>query len=99
MREIWWSCLLAVVVDAAPAGAAVKLTPETMNDGVSIGDPAYAPDGRTLLFTSNRSGRQKIWIMGADGGEARLLIADDGGEAAPAWSPDGRRIAFTRTTA
>ena len=38
-----------------------------MNDGVNIGDPSYSPDGRVILFTSNKSGRQKIWIMGADG--------------------------------
>jgi dipeptidyl aminopeptidase/acylaminoacyl peptidase len=97
MRTIWWSaCLLAVVV--APATAAVKLTPETMNSGVSIGDPSYSPDGRVLLFTSNKSGRQKIWVMRADERAPRQLIGDEGGEAAPVWSPDGRLIAFTRTT-
>jgi Tol biopolymer transport system component len=97
MRTIWWSaCLLAVVV--APATAAVKLTPETMNSGVSIGDPSYSPDGRVLLFTSNKSGRQKIWVMRADERDPRQLIGDEGGEAAPVWSPDGRLIAFTRTT-
>ncbi len=56
MRAIWcFACVVAVAV--APATAAVKLTPETMNGGVSIGDPSYSPDGRVLLFTSNKSGQ------------------------------------------
>ena len=97
MRTIWcFACVVAVAV--APATATVKLTPETMNGGVSISDPSYSPDGRVLLFTSNKSGRQKIWVMRGDERDPRQLIADEGGETAPAWSPDGRRIAFTRTT-
>jgi dipeptidyl aminopeptidase/acylaminoacyl peptidase len=100
MRASYLPWVLAAAATAgAPAATAVKLTPETMNDGVSIGDPSYSPDGRVILFTSDKSGRQKIWTMSAEGGDHRLLIGDEGGEAAPVWSPDGRRIAFTRTTA
>ena len=59
--------------------------------------PSPSPDGRQLIFTSNRSGSQAIWISGADGKNPRLLF--DGGRlgmdpATPVWSPDGTRISF-----
>ena len=59
--------------------------------------PHLSPDGRTLAFHSNRSGRQAIWAAGTDRAMPRLLF--DGGNlgdepGTPVWSPDGRMIAF-----
>jgi Tol biopolymer transport system component len=58
-------------------------------------NPAYAPDGERIAFTSNRAGPQGIWISDRDGRNA-VQIADLGGVFVdhPAWSPDGRSIAF-----
>jgi Tol biopolymer transport system component/DNA-binding winged helix-turn-helix (wHTH) protein len=58
-------------------------------------NPAYAPDGKRIAFTSNRAGPQGIWISDRDGRNA-VQIADLGGVFVdhPAWSPDGRSIAF-----
>jgi TolB protein len=60
---------------------------------------SLSPDGRKLVFESNRSGYYDIWVMNVDGtGLARLTSRDGGeGEGAnrePQWSPDGTRIAF-----
>ena len=59
--------------------------------------PVLSPDGQTLAFHSNRSGRRAIWIAKADGGEPRILfdrpdIGTDPGT--PVWSPDGTSIVF-----
>ena len=35
-----------------------------------------------------------IWVIGAEGGEARQLTTGDYKEGVPAWSPDGRHILF-----
>ena len=45
---------------------------------------SLSPDGRRLLFHSNRSGRQAIWIAGADGSEPRVRCST----AAP-WERSG----------
>ncbi len=90
--------VVALPVDVAPRAPTVKLSPQTMNDGVSVGDPEFSPDGKSILFTSNKSGRGKMWIMGADGSNPRLLVADEESESSPSWSPDGKRIAFLRTS-
>jgi Tol biopolymer transport system component len=54
--------------------------------------PAFSPDGRRLVFESNRSGSGEVWVSDADGSDAVRMTAFGGGS--PAWSPDGRHIAF-----
>jgi WD40-like Beta Propeller Repeat len=33
----------------------------------------YLPDGKTVLFASERTGRSQIWTMNSDGGDAHRL--------------------------
>ncbi len=57
--------------------------------------PAWSPDGTRIAFTSFRNGKGDIYVMNADGGDARRLTTSPAYDDLPAWSPDGRRIAFT----
>src|SRR5581483_4696288 len=55
--------------------------------------PRWSPDGRAIAFSSDRSGSDNIWIVGADGSDAHAVTAEkDGGLTAPAWSPDGQYV-------
>jgi Tol biopolymer transport system component len=55
----------------------------------------YSPDGRRIVFSSNRSGSRELWVCDGEGGNP-AQITHFGGPIAgtPHWSPDGRQIAF-----
>jgi dipeptidyl aminopeptidase/acylaminoacyl peptidase len=56
--------------------------------------PRWSPDGKQILFESNRSGDNQLWIIDVGGGEARQLtkISTEAGHGI--WSPDGQTVAF-----
>ncbi|MBI2804566.1 MAG: S9 family peptidase [Planctomycetes bacterium] len=56
--------------------------------------PRWSPDGKTILFESNRSGTTQLWSIGIDGGEARQLTRISTGASVGTWSRDGKQIAF-----
>jgi dipeptidyl aminopeptidase/acylaminoacyl peptidase len=76
----------------APTGGG-KPRPLT-NSGKHDRHPRWSPDGKRILFESDRSGENQLWIIDLHGGEARQLttIASEASDAI--WSPDGRSIAF-----
>ncbi|HUR82141.1 MAG TPA: hypothetical protein VM733_15350, partial [Thermoanaerobaculia bacterium] len=56
--------------------------------------PVYSPDGKSLLFSSNRSGNLDLWITDANGGVRR--VTDDNAEDwDPAFTPDGKKIVWS----
>ncbi|MBU1699276.1 MAG: S9 family peptidase [Candidatus Eisenbacteria bacterium] len=70
--------------------------PRQMTTGEQIdGSPAWSPNGRWIAFISNREDKSQIWLLPADGGEARPLTNLAGGPVRDlAWSPDSRKILF-----
>jgi Tol biopolymer transport system component len=67
--------------------------------------PDWSPDGRKLIFNSNREdGRYRIIIANSDGGGERVLLAQPvsisdsrypvNSRLVSRWSPDGKRIAY-----
>ena len=63
--------------------------------------PAWSPDGRTIAFVSARgtgtgddAPKPQVWLLPADGGEAKQLTTVRDGVVAFAWSPDASRIAI-----
>jgi Tol biopolymer transport system component/imidazolonepropionase-like amidohydrolase len=56
--------------------------------------PRFSPDGKTIAFTSDRSGIENIWLMDADGSNPRALTEEkDAYVRSAAWTPDGNYIA------
>ncbi|MGA9548863.1 MAG: Tol-Pal system protein TolB, partial [Rhodomicrobium sp.] len=58
--------------------------------------PCYSPDGRSIVFESDRQGKQQLFVMNADGSGQRRLTFGDGSYSTPVWSPRGDLIAFTK---
>ena len=57
--------------------------------------PSWSPDGRKILFVSERDGNVEVYVMNPDGSGRRNLTRHPGHDSAPSWSPDGRKIVFT----
>jgi tetratricopeptide (TPR) repeat protein len=62
--------------------------------GVSY-DPVWSPDGSRVAFVSQENGTDDIWVINADGSNARNLTRNTWEwEKHPSWSPTSSRIVF-----
>ncbi len=80
------------VQDMAGGAAPRQLTTENLeNTSAAL---MWSPDGRSMAYTSRRTGTTDIWIVDVASGQARQLTSDVRNDFAARWSPDGRWIAF-----
>ena len=56
--------------------------------------PAWSPDNREIVFTSNLTGRFNLWKVPASGGFPIQLLQSDERQTGAVWSPDGKWIVF-----
>jgi Tol biopolymer transport system component len=61
--------------------------------------PMLSPDGTRVAFerSDQATGNAEIWIVNADGTNARAVTQTDQTEDWPSWSPDGTKLMFTRS--
>jgi dipeptidyl aminopeptidase/acylaminoacyl peptidase len=71
-----------------------SLTIEKLYMTRQIGRPTWSPDGKSVAFISNISGRNNIWVVPSEGGWPVQLTVSDQRQTAPTWSPDGKWIAY-----
>lgn len=65
-----------------------------VEDGFFNSDPDWFPDGRSLVYSSDRSGTPALWRCDLDTGEQTRLVEVPGVQLTSRCSPDGSRIAY-----
>jgi dipeptidyl aminopeptidase/acylaminoacyl peptidase len=60
----------------------------------SCDNPQWSPDGASIAFLTNRSGKNNVWLIRLRGGEAWQLSDLPGGVSDLRWAPDGSAIAL-----
>ncbi len=58
---------------------------------------AWAPDGHSLVFTSDRNGSGDLYLVNPDGTNLTQLTSDPAYEDQAAFSPDGKQLVFVST--
>src|SRR5712692_4252627 len=59
-----------------------------------VGGSTWSPDGKTVAFINNLSGRNNLWLVPFEGGWPMQLTVSNERQAQPTWSPDGKWIAY-----
>ncbi|MEP6591933.1 MAG: amidohydrolase, partial [Gemmatimonadota bacterium] len=60
--------------------------------------PRFSPDGKRIVFVSDRSGGENLWLMNADGTDTTALTTgNDNKYISPEWTPDGQYIVTSRS--
>src|SRR5437764_7763419 len=64
------------------------LTIEKLYMTRAVGGTTWSPDGKTIAFISNMSGRNNVWLVPSESGWPTQLTISDQRQAAPNWSTD-----------
>ncbi len=81
--------LYAMPVEGTGAGLAERLTSGAAFDM----QPRFSPDGKWIVFASDRDGLLNLWVMKPDGSGARQVSKEKQWYVnSPTWSPDSQYI-------
>ena len=76
-------------------GTATPLTSGLAHDM----QPRFSPDGKRIVFVSDRSGDDNVWIMSLDRKDTlQLTFGVDNDYLSPEWTPDGNYVVVTKGT-
>ncbi|MDA0747471.1 MAG: S41 family peptidase, partial [bacterium] len=76
---------------SAGGGEAYQITSHVGYDRA----PRFSPDGRQVVFESNRTGNGDLYVLDLESGDVRRLTHFGGGDALGDWSPDGAWLYFS----
>src|SRR5688572_32363794 len=60
--------------------------------------PKFSPDGKTIVFLSDRSGSENVWVMKADGTDPKpITTGPKAMYVSPNWTEDGNFIIVSKS--
>lgn len=68
------------------------------NESVNSYYPAISPDGRTIVFATNKYENFDLYMLDLGSSKTTLLTDNVGNAFSPSFSPDGKQIAFVNRT-
>lgn len=75
-------------------GKATRLTSGMAFDA----QPRFSPDGKKVVFVSDRSGGENVWTMNADGSDTTALTTGNLNQyVSPTYTPDGQYVVVSRS--
>ncbi|MFN8572931.1 MAG: S9 family peptidase [Gemmatimonadaceae bacterium] len=98
---------LLLAVPLAAQGRPMRV--DDIADLKNVGTVALSPNGKSILYSiaawehpaakdtskgDKHDMRSHVWMVSANGGDARQLTFSERGESGPQWSPDGTWISF-----
>jgi len=61
--------------------------------------PKFSPDGKKIVFISDRSGAENLWVADADGSNPKALTKGrNTSYLSPSWTPDGNYVIASKST-
>ncbi|MEO7964166.1 MAG: amidohydrolase, partial [Gemmatimonadaceae bacterium] len=77
----------------ASGGSSTRITSGQAFDG----QPRFAPDGKSIVFVSDRSGSENLYLIDPDGKNIRPLTrGPNQAFISPEWTPDGQYVVVSK---
>lgn len=80
-----------IYVVPVAGGTAIRIT----HEGDTNERPRWSPDSKQIAFISSRGGSSQVWMMDADGQNARPVTGFAAEASGVVFSPDGKHLLFT----
>ena len=93
-RTIVFDLLGDLYTIPASGGAATRITSGSGFDG----QPRFSPDGKSIVFVSDRSGNENLYVVNPDGTNIRPFTRGASqGFISPDWTPDGQYVVVSKS--
>ncbi len=81
-----------ILTIATNRGDITRIAPDNMASRSQ--SPKWSPDGKFIAYTSDKSGRDEIWIADPDGKAPKQITNLDFEKGAMMWTPDSRALIY-----